>query len=144
MSRRDPFDLALETVEAAEIRLTALSDQMMRDALRDLSLALPGRLVWLLTGNGDRDIHIKRRRPARRASGTHERNWFAFNGMPSTYNPYERWNRFAKAPAILERFNAAEKERGDQNPVFGLLGSVAYRDGVDVTAEARDAGELRY
>ena len=143
MSRRDPFDLALETVEAAEIRLTALSDQMMHEALRDLSLALPGRLVWLLAGNGDRDIHISRKRTWFGGS-THERQWFQFNGLSPKLNPYWGNVRFARQPAILERFNAAEKERGDRNPIFGMLGSVAYRDGVDVTAEARDAGDLRY
>lgn len=143
MSRRDPFALALETVEAAEIRLTALSEQMMRDALRDLSLALPGRIVWLLAGNGDRDIHISRKRPWFGGS-THERGWFIFDGLSRRQTPWERNNRFARQPAILERFNAAEKERGDSNPIFGMLGSLAYRDGVDVTTEARDAGDLRY
>ena len=143
MSRRDPFDLALETVEAAEIRLSALSDQMMRDALRDLSLALPGRIVWLLAGNGEREIMVSRKRMWRGGS-TRDRGWFIFTGLSPKLDPNWRNIRFARQPAILERFNAAEKERGDRNATFGMLDSVAYRDGVDVTAEARDAGELRY
>lgn len=133
MSRRDPFDLALETVEAAEIRLFALSEQMMRDAVRDLSLALPGRTVWLLAGNGGRDIHISRKRTWYGGS-TQERQWFTFNGLPPKTNPYARNVRFARQPAILERFEAAERERGDRSAIFGMLGSLVYLDGEEVKA----------
>ncbi|UTC28653.1 hypothetical protein MARCHEWKA_01400 [Brevundimonas phage vB_BpoS-Marchewka] len=133
MSRRDPFVVALETVEAAEIRLFALSDQMMRDALRDLSLALPGRSVWLLAGNGERAIYIRRKRTWF-GGGTHEREWFAFDGMDKKQTPYFRNIRFARQPAILERFEAAEKDRGDRNPVFGMMGSLVYLDGEEVKA----------
>ncbi|USN15880.1 hypothetical protein PAPPERLAPAPP_01380 [Brevundimonas phage vB_BpoS-Papperlapapp] len=137
MSRRDPFVVALEAVEAAEIRLVALSEQMMRDALRDLSLALPGRTVWLLAGNGEREIYISRKRRWM-GGATNERGWFIFDGLPPKLTPLRRNNRFAAQPTILERFYAAEKERGDYNPILGVLGSIAYRDGVETpTAELR-------
>ncbi|UTC28487.1 hypothetical protein GURKE_04850 [Brevundimonas phage vB_BpoS-Gurke] len=133
----DVFAQALKAVEDAEEVLFDLSCAMMHDALRKLSLALPGRTVWVMAGNGDRDIRISRKR--RWLGGaTHERGWFIFTGQERRRDPYARSVRFALQPAILRRFEAAEYDRGDRHATFGMLGSVAYRDGAEVPTEGLD------
>lgn len=127
----DAFDKAMKAVEDAEDAMFDLSCAMMHDALRKLSLALPGRTVWLTAGNGDRDIRISRKRRWM-GGATYERGWFLFTGQDKRKDPYERNVRFARQPAILRRFEAAEYDRGDRNAVFGMLGSAAYRDGLAV------------
>ncbi|USN15597.1 hypothetical protein KIKIMORA_04790 [Brevundimonas phage vB_BpoS-Kikimora] len=135
----DVFTQALKAVEDAEDALFDLTCDMMHEALRELSLALPGRTVWVTAGNGDREIHISRKRRWL-GGGTHERGWFLFTGQDKHLDPYARNVRFAAQPTILRRFEAAEYDRGDRNAVFGMLGSVAYRDG----AEVPTAGLGRY
>lgn len=123
------LDAAVKAYEMAfEAMLTASEDYMKDEALR-LSRRLPGRMVSVYAGNGDRDIRISRRRPTASYS-YNERNEFIFAGSPGLWRGTP--DRLVQ-PEALTVLDALDDDLGFRTATLGVVGHFVAQDGRDVS-----------